>query len=311
MNKRGWDDTINRSSFDLSLLSDSSSDTQTNPASDYDASENCTLLLQTNEQPENDRLFDRIAQYTKRRPIFRREGSWNGTFYASSRQIHTRTIKRYVFLFGVVSTFIIFSQLCLSLYNYEPDVEGLFAWIFTFIEYNIQWLHSFIYFAGEPYAINAIYKMRDERNNNSKECIYQYICRYFSYQVGIEIGHVTRQRMYCQMSTQPFCSRARCAGGIHQYCYWSSPFQRPATLNIGKCSCKRHWLQHFQQTKRRQTGGILIDTNHKSIDLIWSAWQLHIESVDLFLTCKFLFKSIVIDFWNSREFHRMWANVHW
>lgn len=123
---------MNHGSFDLSLLSDSSSDTQTSTAGDFDASENCTLLLENDKKPMREGILHRITQYSSSR--FRREfcnddddDDRSNRFYASSRQRHKKTtIKRYLFLFGFVSTLIIFSQLCLSLYNYEPHVKGLF-----------------------------------------------------------------------------------------------------------------------------------------------------------------------------------------
>lgn len=143
-------ETVNhRKSFDLSLLSDSSSgdDILTNTANDFDASENCTLLEELIEKPTNDGILYRIARYANRHKRFRGEfgddTNRNGKFsFASSRRIHKRTIKRYLFLFGVVWTLIIFSQLCLSVYNDEPDVEGLF---FSFF-FTIFQLHSSMIF---------------------------------------------------------------------------------------------------------------------------------------------------------------------
>lgn len=131
---------MNHNSLDLSLLSDSSSDTQTNTAGDFGASENCTLLLENDKKSVHDGVLHRITHFTKRSGSrFRREfcndddddddgDNRNDRFYAASRQLHRKTaIKRYLFLFGFISTVIIFSQLCLSLYNYESDVEGLFT----------------------------------------------------------------------------------------------------------------------------------------------------------------------------------------
>lgn len=118
---------MNHKSFDISLLSDSSSsDTQTNAVSDFDATEKCSLLLQMSEEKP-------AKRHRKRESKFRRQfcddddENRNGKFYASSRQTHRRTIKGYLFLFGFVSTLVLFSQLYLSLYNYEPDVQGLFG----------------------------------------------------------------------------------------------------------------------------------------------------------------------------------------
>lgn len=213
-------DTMNHKAFDLNLLSDSSiSDTQTNAASDVDASENCTLLMQTNEKPASDPRLYRIARYIKRDPRVRREpyddddddddDHRSRNFYVSSRQIHKRTIKRYLFLFGFVSTLIIFSQ-CLSVYNYEPDVKGLFAQLFS-LEYSMSATHIFFFFS----ILLQCKVLRRKRQKIHKECIYQL---YFSYQVGIGIEHVTRQRMYCQVSIQQFYSHARCVQVIHQYC---------------------------------------------------------------------------------------------
>lgn len=122
----------NHSSFDLSLLSDCSSDTQISAVDDFDASENCTLLLENDGKPIHNGILHRITNYTKRNSRCPREfckdaddgDNQNNKFYASSRQLHKKpTIKRYLFLFGFISTLIIFSQL--YLYCYEPDVEGL------------------------------------------------------------------------------------------------------------------------------------------------------------------------------------------
>lgn len=125
---------MNHSSLDLSLLSDIPSDIQTETADDFDASENCTLLLQNVEKSPPDGILHRIASFTKRGSKLRREfcdknndDNLNGQFHVSSRQLHKKTIKRYLFLFGFLSTLIIFSQLCLSMYYYDPDVEGLFV----------------------------------------------------------------------------------------------------------------------------------------------------------------------------------------
>lgn len=122
-------------SLDLSKLSESLSDTQSNTAVDFDASENCTLLLQNDKIEPRNGILHRIANFTKRGPRLRREfcdsdnddDDKNGRFHTSSRKWHKRTVKRYLFLFGFVSILIIFSHLCLSMFNYEPDVEGLFA----------------------------------------------------------------------------------------------------------------------------------------------------------------------------------------
>ena len=147
---------MNHNSFDLSLLSDSSSDTQINTAGDFDASENCTLLLENDKKPLHDGILHRIAHYTKRGSSFRRkvyhddddddDDDRNGRFYASSRQMYKKSIKRYLFLFGFVSTLIIFSQLYLSLYYYEPDVEGLFALHLYFVIQFFNFIRSAVYF---------------------------------------------------------------------------------------------------------------------------------------------------------------------
>lgn len=130
---------MNHNSLDLSYLSDSSRSTQTITAGDFDASENCSLSLESDKKTAPDGILHRISHFTKRSGSrCRREfcndddnddgDNRNNQFYAPSRQLHRKTtIKRYVFLFGFVSTLIIFSQLCLSQYNSEPAVEGLFA----------------------------------------------------------------------------------------------------------------------------------------------------------------------------------------
>lgn len=161
MNKRI--EIMNHKSFDLSLLSDSSRDTQTNTAGDFDASENCTLLLEDNKKPLHDGILHRIAHYTKRRSRFRGEfcddsdddDHRNSRFYASSRLFHKKTIKRYLFLFGFVSTLIIFSQLCLSLYSYEPVVEGLYALDCHYIRGCFQFC-LYIFFSPYNQSRNSI-----------------------------------------------------------------------------------------------------------------------------------------------------------
>lgn len=143
---------MNHNSLDLSLLSDSSSDTQTNAADDFDASENCILLLENDKKSVRGGVLHRITHFTRKSGSrFRRE-FWhdgedddgdkrNNGFYASARRLHRKTtIRRYLFLFGFVSTLIIFSQLCISLYNYEPDVEGLYfhSIVFVFFPFKRQ-----------------------------------------------------------------------------------------------------------------------------------------------------------------------------
>lgn len=124
---------MNHNSLDLSFLNDSSSDTQT--SGDFDASANCTLLLENDKKYVHDGVLQRLTQFTKKsgssfvKKFCRDNDSLrNKRLHSLSRQLQRNaTIKRYIFLFGFVSTLIIFSQLCLLLYNYDPDVEGLYA----------------------------------------------------------------------------------------------------------------------------------------------------------------------------------------
>lgn len=154
---------MNHNSLDLSFLSSSSSDTQTNESGELDASENCKLLLESDKKSVRNGVLHRITHFTKKsRSRFRREfchddedddsgDNRNNRFFTSSRRLHRiTTVKRYLFLFGFVSTLIIFSQLCLSLYNYEPDVEGLFA-----MEMSLHWfLIRLCLFVLFPFEIN-------------------------------------------------------------------------------------------------------------------------------------------------------------
>lgn len=161
------DSRINRMNCDSVevILSDSSGDSS-NSNDNSDATENCTLLRSGscntttnntnnnnnyNPQQQNDVIYRRIANYAPNSKIdtdFDDDLEMYGAspqYHSSSRQpLQSKSVRRFLFIFGFASTLIILSQIYLSLYYEEPTLQGLYQYSFPSIVYLL--VHSFTFF---------------------------------------------------------------------------------------------------------------------------------------------------------------------
>lgn len=141
-------ETMNNNANDDGVISDSSTDRESNAAANNSyAKEDCAPLLQDNER-SSDIILRRIVHYTDGSSRFQAKYQDNDDNddenrpvgyrfdVVSLRQSHKKSMKRFLFLFGFASSLIVLSQLFLLFYYDDPSVQGVSQFICNFFSWD-------------------------------------------------------------------------------------------------------------------------------------------------------------------------------